>query len=170
MPKLTNSNTSETSKNVTLLPLKLTLNAFNASIHCLIERFTTTARINFSVFYHASRQPHLRIYQQAELAILFMTLREYLTFQTGKLQVLVSKSSRQNLKQNIQIVFTTRILNFGDSYWIIWFLQILPTLDFLISVSTKIGSRFSQSQSLDPGSVCRRCKVFSPKSKEPSKF
>ena len=55
MPKLTNSNTSETSKNVTLLPLKLTLNAFNASTHCLIERFATTAGINLSVFYHASR-------------------------------------------------------------------------------------------------------------------
>ena len=51
MSKLTNKNTSETSKNVTSLPLQLTLNTFNTSVHCSIERCAATTQIN-STIYH----------------------------------------------------------------------------------------------------------------------
>ena len=52
MSKLTNENTSETSKNVTPLPLRVILNTFNTSIHCSIERRAATAQIN-PTFYHS---------------------------------------------------------------------------------------------------------------------
>ena len=50
--KLTNKNTRGTSKNVTPLPLQLTLNTFNTSRHCSIERCAATTQIN-STIYHS---------------------------------------------------------------------------------------------------------------------
>ena len=52
MSKLTNNNTSETSKNVTPLLLQLTLNTFNTSMHSSIERYAATTQIN-STIYHS---------------------------------------------------------------------------------------------------------------------
>ena len=52
IPKLTIKNTRETLKNVIPLPLKLTLNTFNTSIHCSIERRAGTTQIN-STIYHS---------------------------------------------------------------------------------------------------------------------
>ena len=51
MFKLTNKNTSETSKNVAPLPLQLTLNTFKTSMHWSIERSAATTQIN-STIYH----------------------------------------------------------------------------------------------------------------------
>ena len=52
MSKLTNENTSKTSKNLTPLPLQLILNIFNTSIHCSRERCAATTQIN-STIYHS---------------------------------------------------------------------------------------------------------------------
>ena len=49
MSKLTNKNTNDTSKTKTSLPLQLTLNTFNTSIHCSIERCAATTHINSTI-------------------------------------------------------------------------------------------------------------------------
>ena len=46
---------------------------------------------------HSNQKATLRICHQPELATLFMTLIKYLISQTGALQILASKSSKQNL-------------------------------------------------------------------------
>ena len=42
--------TSETSKNVTPLPLQLTLNTFNTPIHCSIERCAATTQTSSIIY------------------------------------------------------------------------------------------------------------------------
>ena len=95
IPELTIKSTSETLKNVTPLPLKLTLNTFNKSIHCSIESRAGTTQIN-STIYHSflSCQPLTTPQNMSPTRTgnPFMALMEYLTFQTGALQVLVSKT------------------------------------------------------------------------------
>ena len=51
MSKLSIKNTSETSKNLTSLPLQLTLNTFNTLMHCSIERCATTTQINLTIYH-----------------------------------------------------------------------------------------------------------------------
>ena len=50
MSKLTNKNTNETSKNLTLMNLQLTLNTSNTSKHCSIKRYAATTQIKVSQF------------------------------------------------------------------------------------------------------------------------
>ena len=50
MSKLTNENTSKTSKNLTPLPLQLILNIFNTSIYCSRERCAATTQINSTIY------------------------------------------------------------------------------------------------------------------------
>ena len=50
MSKFNKKNTSETSNNITKLPLQLTLNALNISIYRSIERCAATTQINSTIY------------------------------------------------------------------------------------------------------------------------
>ena len=128
----------------------------------LIQPFIT-------VFYHVSRP--LALPQSMSLAgagnpvrdLHGITASRILASQTGALQVLVSKNCKQSLNQGMPKIFTTGILSHGGRYWIIQLWSVRSVLGLVSSVSTKMGSGFSRSLTLDPGSVCRRCKMFSLK-------
>ena len=129
-----NKTTSETSENVALWPLYLTLNTFNISIHCSIQTCAATTQINWTIYHSFLSCQPLNSTQKIsppEQATLFMTLMEYLISQAGAFQVLVYESSKQNLNQKMPQIFTTKILNYEGFNWVIQFLYDLSTLVFL---------------------------------------
>ena len=91
---------NDTSENVTLLPLQLTLNIFNTLIHFSNKTCATNAQIGSTIYHSFSSCQPLAATQNLSPTTTGNPIHDLygiLTSKTGTSQVLVSKNTKQNL-------------------------------------------------------------------------